>query len=165
VAFFLRYQTTMIDLGTHLQETVQQLASELEVDVCSVYVLDRENQELVLTASQGLEQGAVGYRMPISMGLTGRVARTGKIVAMQNPERDPDFHHVPGSGEERCRTYMGLPLRDAHGVAGVLVVQTVMPHLFHLREIGRINEAVRRIERIFPAIPASVPELRERAPG
>jgi signal transduction protein with GAF and PtsI domain len=125
---------------------VDNLAADLHVDVCSLYRIDGD--ELVLEASHGLSPSALGYRIPITSGLTGRVARTGRIVATKHPERDPDFHPVTGSGEERCQTYLGVPIRDDGKVTGVLVVQTFEPHVFDLEEIARIQYTVREIEAV-----------------
>ncbi len=145
------------------QELVAHLAQRLHVDVCSFYRVEHapaagasvrdeidDDRELVLEATCGLNQSAVGYRIPIQRGLVGRVARTGKVVALQNPERHPDFHYVDGSGEERCHTFMGIPVRDGDGqVNGVLVVQTTSPHQFEMHEVSLMHAAGRRLDELI----------------
>jgi L-methionine (R)-S-oxide reductase len=132
-----------------VQAIVSELAADLDVDVCTLYQISADGSELILVASHGLDASAVGYRMPIGRGLTGRVARTGKVVAIKEPDRDPDYHHVHGSGEERFRTFLGIPIRNQNQIVGVLVVQTVEAHLYQLREVAHIHEAGRHIEALL----------------
>ena len=134
-----------------LQDFVTQLATELSVDVCSLYRLADSGKTLVLEASFGLEDSSIGYRLPISKGLTGRVARSAKVVAVKDPENDPDYHHVAGSGEERYRTFLGIPVINDHQVTAVLVVQTKQSHMYLLDEITLIHETGRKIETFLRA--------------
>lgn len=136
---------------TALQVFVTQLALELRVDVCSLYRLADNGKTLVLEASFGLEDSVIGYRLPITKGLTGRVARHAKVVAVKDPEKHPDYHHISGSGEERYRTFLGIPVLNGHQVAAVLVVQTKHSHMYLLEEISRIHETGRKIESFLQA--------------
>jgi phosphotransferase system enzyme I (PtsP) len=129
-----------------LQALVTRLADDLRVDVCSLYKLAPDGQHLVLVATQGLLPLALGYRMPLTSGLTGRVARSRKVVAVKDPQNHPDYHHVLGSGEERFKTFLGIPVQRGGRLLGVLVVQTVHPHLYLLQEVSRIHATGRDVE-------------------
>ena len=132
--------------SAELRTLVARLAQDLGVDVCSLYKLDPTGTQLTLVATHGLSQSSVGYRMPISLGLTGRVARIKKVVAVKDPMSHPDYHHVVGSGEERYKTFLGIPIHGKEGLLGVLVVQTIEPHLFLLQEIAQIHATGRDVE-------------------
>lgn len=129
-----------------LQRVVAQLAADLKVDVCSLYQYNTERAQLVLVATYGLHPLALGYRMSVTSGLTGRVARTRKVVAVKDPAGHPDYHHVLGSGEERFKTFLGIPIQKGDRLLGVLVVQTVHSHLFLLQEIAKIHNTGREVE-------------------
>ena len=133
------------------QDLVTDLARKVNVDVCSFYRLDSDTQELVLEASFGLAPSSIGYRIPITKGLSGRVARTGRIVAVRNPADHPDYHHVPGSGEERFQTFFGVPILQHGQLVGVLVTQTVDRENYVLRDVSLIQETGRRIQTFLEA--------------
>jgi phosphotransferase system enzyme I (PtsP) len=125
----------MVTMPTTPQDAVVLLARRLRVDVCTLYVYDEPAEELVLVASAGLLSSAIGYRLPVGSGLTGRVARMKQPVSVKYPARHPEYHYVPGSGEERLQSYLGLPLFDLRQLLGVMVVQTEAPRVFRLNEI------------------------------
>ncbi len=100
----------------------------------------------MLRATFGLDRSVIGVHIPIHKGLVGRVARTKKVVAVKEPETHEDYFPVPGSGEEKYRTFLGVPLFHNGALRGVLVVQTCHSHLYLLDEIALIFEAGRKIE-------------------
>ena len=128
------------------QDMVTELAHKANVDVCSLYRLDADRQELVLEASYGLDPCSIGYRIPITKGLTGRVARTGRIVAVRNPAEHPEFHYVPGSGEEQFQTFFGVPIHRHGELVGVLVTQTIARDRYMLSDVSLIQDTGRRIQ-------------------
>jgi len=79
------------------------------------------------------------------------VARTRRTLSVKNPDTHPDYYHVRGSGEEKYKSYLGLPLMKDHVLFGVLVVQTVREKLFFMNEIKMINNAGSRVLDIILA--------------
>ena len=58
--------TGSTDMESFLQRVVEMVAERLSADVCSIYLYDDTCQELVLSATQGLNPGSVGkIRMKI----------------------------------------------------------------------------------------------------
>ena len=141
----------MVTMQNNLQEFVSALAGRLKVDVATLYRLSHDRQSLRLAASHGLHETAVGYTMPVTQGITGRVARTGKVVSLKHPELDPDYHLVPGSGEEQFKTYFGIPIARDRVVRGVLVLQTREPHMYLMPDLSAIHETGLLIERALRA--------------
>ena len=129
----------------YLSPIVNRLRDELGVDVCSLYITNPAGDQLILAATSGLNQSAVGAIMSIKQGLTGLVARTRRSLSVKNPETHPDFFHVRGSGEEKYHSYLGIPLLQGDNLHGVLVVQTVRAKLFFMNEIKTLHQAGRRI--------------------
>jgi len=130
------------------QEIVSDVALLLHVDVCSFYKMIND-QHLELIASKGLSEAAIGAKLNINQGLTGRVARTKHSVSIKNPTAHPDYYHIQLSGEERYQSFLGIPLNKNGQIFGVLVVQTIRPKLFYLSEIQALYEAGRKMIEIM----------------
>ena len=102
---------------------VARIRSALEVDVCSLYLLNKD-QELVLTATEGLASGAVGnIRMKLGEGLVGTIAQRQHLLNLPYAEQHPNFRYFSVSGEERYQGFLGVPMIHHGDVLGVLVVQ------------------------------------------
>ncbi len=125
--------------------TLAQLKHELNVDVCSLYLINSEKTQLLLAATDGLNQNVIGSRLSINQGLTGVVARTLKPLPVNKPYLHPDYFHVQGSNEEQFETYLGIPLVHERLLFGVLVVQTRRTKLFFLSDIQRTYAAAQQV--------------------
>ncbi|MDH4121486.1 MAG: phosphoenolpyruvate--protein phosphotransferase [Deltaproteobacteria bacterium] len=132
---------TLIDIGqvittSHsLEETLAQIvalvARRMEVDVCSLYLLDETTQELVLKATHGLSQSAVGMvRMPLKEGLIGLVAETGRPVNLTDVNKHPRYKYFPHIDEEKLSSLCGVPLIEFRKILGVLIIQNQESRLF-----------------------------------
>lgn len=126
-----------------LFQRVDNVRCKLKVDVCTLYWLHPEDGSLEIVATSGLNQDAVGARLSCQQGLTGKVARTGKPLAARDIRNHADYFHVKGSGEERFRSYLGIPLEHDSALAGVLVIQTEDTRTFFLRHIQELHSAGR----------------------
>ncbi len=127
------------------QAIISQVADELDVDVCSLYIFDEFMQSLSLLATKGLDDSALGSVIKINQGLTGKVARENKPVAVKQPHKHPEFFHVKGSGEEQFESFLGIPLLVQSELLGVLVVQTTKSKMFFHSEIKSLYDAGRRV--------------------
>lgn len=113
-----------LDLSQALEILVERIRGEMRVDVCSVYLRDRDAEELVLRATLGLEPESVGrLRLPVGEGLVGLVAKTREPVNVDDAAVHPAYHHFPDSGEDAFRAFLGVPLLHYRELTGVLVVQ------------------------------------------
>lgn len=116
---------------THIVDAIHR---GMDVDVCSLYLAD-DHDDLVLVASHGLASGAVGdTRIPAGLGLVGRVARTRHPLNITEPSEQPDFHYLPGSGEEQFHSFCAVPLVRGGATVGVLVVQCLGARLLSKQE-------------------------------
>ena len=129
----------------HFGNIVNSLGDGLGVDVCSLYSLNPAGDQLILVATKGLNQSAVGARMSTKQGLTGVVARTRRSLSVKNPDTHPDYFHIKGSNEEKFRSYLGIPLIKENILFGVLVVQTVRAKMFFMSEIEMLYAAGYRV--------------------
>lgn len=117
-----------------LGRLVTYVATRLSLDVCSIYLL--EHGELVLRATQGLRPESVGkVRMSPSEGLTGLVFETERPFFTSRADEHPRFKYFPETGEERFRSFGGIPLLRRGQCVGVLTVQTVREYSFKENEV------------------------------
>ena len=104
---------------------VSLVKARMATEVCSLYLLDPTGDELVLAATDGLAQSAVGQvRMHPWEGLTGLVAEVKAPVSVPEAARHPRYRYFPETGEERYHSFLGVPLLRQGAVIGVLIVQT-----------------------------------------
>ena len=112
------------DLEQALRLIVREVKDTMDVDVCSVYLVDEPGQKLVLMASEGLYPESVGrVSMALDEGLVGLVAERAEPVNLQNAPDHPRFRYFPETGEERYHAFLGVPVIHHREVMGVLVVQ------------------------------------------
>ncbi len=108
-----------------LETIVFLVAGRLGIDACSVYLFDEPRENLVLRATYGLSQAAVGnIRMRPEEGLTGLVVEHQEPVLVVKPKAHPRFKFFENSGEEIYEIYLGLPLVYHQISFGVIAFQT-----------------------------------------
>jgi sugar diacid utilization regulator/putative methionine-R-sulfoxide reductase with GAF domain len=115
-----------MDSDALLSLLIHETTSALGTDVCSLYLLGARRDDLVLTATNGLNEAMVGrVHMRVGEGITGWVAaqRTPKLVS--DVTTDPAWHWVPGFDEERFHSMLSVPIESGPRLVGVLNVQSV----------------------------------------
>ncbi|MBL6705230.1 MAG: GAF domain-containing protein [Planctomycetaceae bacterium] len=132
-----------------LTEMVRRVANELELDVCSIYILEKDRQHLCLAATMGLNQSSVGHvRMKICEGLAGLVAEQMQTVSVAAASQHPRFKYFPEAGEEKYSSFHGLALIDDGRLQGVLVVQTIEAREYSASEVALVSEFAQAIAPI-----------------
>ena len=113
------------DTNTTLQKIVKFMKEAIESDVCSIYLLAGASREkLVLSATEGLSEGAVGnVSLGLNEGLTGLTYTSNHYTFIRNATAHKRFHYFPGINEEPYNTFIGIPLRSRTHEFGVLVFQ------------------------------------------
>ncbi|MFC1573605.1 ATP-binding protein [Candidatus Latescibacterota bacterium] len=123
--------TMSLDTSEILNNVVAITANIMNVDVCSVYLSNPDDGSLVLKATKGLCEDAIGkVRINPGEGITGRAAKQRRIVAVSDVTMDKRNMVFPITGEEKYRSLLSVPLqfRDIH--IGVINVQTKKPRTF-----------------------------------
>ena len=118
------------DVSTILNKTVTLICQKLKVECCSIYTYDRQDDKLILVATEGLER-AVGHTITTDNGITGHVFKTRRQVNTANPEKHPEFILLENAGEEKFHSYLGIPMMAGNSCVGVLVVQSCKARKFH----------------------------------
>ncbi len=107
-----------------LQRCVRLVAKHLKAEVCSIYLLHTQEQELVLRATTGLNPNSVDVvKMKVGEGLVGKSMETMEIILEDHASLNPDFKYFPATREEDFECFLAIPiLRGTQGI-GVMVVQ------------------------------------------
>ena len=128
------------DLNETITNIVDLVAQRAQSDVCSLYLLEEDLKTLTLRATKGLDQAAIGkVSLQIGEGLTGKTAEDKQVMAVQEPQNHPHYRYFSETGEEQFHTFVGIPLFDRNQSIGVLVIQTIEPHIFDEEELATLT--------------------------
>jgi phosphotransferase system, enzyme I, PtsP len=124
------------NLENFLQRTVALVSGNLQTPVCSIYLYDETTDELVLKATVGLNQKAVGrVRMASGQGLVGMVMASGQPVCEGHASRNPQFRYFPETDELAYESFLAVPIQKGVVKIGVLVVQHTEADYFETNDI------------------------------
>lgn len=115
---------------------VDRATAAADTEVCSLYLMDRDGAGVTLAATNGLPASQVGVaRLPLGVGITGRVAQARAPIVSDDVHADPRFHWLPGVDEPRYTSMCSVPLVWNDAVVGVLNVQTVRRRRFRPADV------------------------------
>ena len=113
-------------LHSALELIVNDVKTELGVDVCSVYLNLPGTEELTLMATQGLSPESIGtVKLHFNEGLVGLVADHAEPVNLSDAPAHPNYKFLPDTGEEHFHGFLGVPIIHHKRLYGVLVIQEV----------------------------------------
>ncbi|MCW5828799.1 MAG: phosphoenolpyruvate--protein phosphotransferase [Deltaproteobacteria bacterium] len=108
-----------------LASIVVSVAETMEMDVCSVYLLDESGQYLTLAATRGLDTESVGkVRLSTQEGLTGLAIEKMQTVTVRNAPLHPRYKYFPETQEEKYSSFLATPIILREKAIGVLTIQT-----------------------------------------
>ncbi|WP_338863743.1 GAF and HD-GYP domain-containing protein [Myxococcus stipitatus] len=107
------------DLDLLLPLILFEATKVVEADRCSLFILDRERNELWSKVAQGAKNE---IRLPVGSGVAGQVAHTGAIINIPDAYADSRFNRsFDVSSGYQTKTILCVPMRDANGdVTGVI---------------------------------------------
>jgi len=107
------------DLDLLLPLILFEASKVVEADRCSLFILDRERNELWSKVAQGAKRE---IRLPVGSGIAGQVAATGTPINIPDAYADERFNRsFDTSSGYRTQTILCAPMRDANGeVTGVI---------------------------------------------
>jgi len=111
-------------LDQALSIVVQRTRQVLNADAVAVYFLDSKINQLVLMASDGYNQKAIGkIRFNLDQGLVGLVVAQAEPVNIENAHVHPNYCFVTETGEISFHGFLGVPIVQHRQALGVLVVR------------------------------------------
>ena len=151
-----------------LETVVDETRDALRASVSSLYLLDRDSENLTLAATNGLDRYQIGRaQVPFGGGVTGRVAATREPLVIPDVSRDDRFLWVRGIDQRRfIASMLSVPLVWNDRIVGVLNVQTEQTRDFttsdvaHLRAIADLLAGIVEKGRIQKEAEARATELK-----
>jgi signal transduction histidine kinase len=124
-----------------LETVVDETRDALHANVSSLYLLDRDGQNLTLAATNGLDRFQIGRaRVPIGEGVTGFVAATRLPLVIPDVKAEPRFLWVRGIDQRRfVASMLSAPLSWHGRIVGVLNVQTEEPRDFGPADVDQLG--------------------------
>ena len=133
-----------------LLNVVNLIRRRFDTEVCSLYMLDFERANLVLSATIGLRTHSVGkVSMRLDEGLVGLVAESGQPQFVADATTHPRFKYFPDAGEDRYHSFLGVPVLARGLLQGVLVIQTVEPRMFGPQDVRMLAAAATQVAPIL----------------
>ncbi|MCW5878271.1 MAG: ANTAR domain-containing protein [Anaerolineales bacterium] len=118
------------ELGEVLNEIVRIAAEVTGGDSVLVYLLDKQEDELVLRASRNPHSALLQkIKLKLGEGITGWVALQQEPVALsQGASKDIRFKGFRSLPEDRFEAFLSVPILGKRGLVGVINVQHKQPH-------------------------------------
>lgn len=163
-----RMATTASTWEELLETVVDETRDALHATVVSLYLLDRDAENLTLAATNGLDRFQIGRaKVPFGGGVTGRVAASREPIVIPDISKDDRFLWVRGIDQRRfIASMLSVPLVWNDQIVGVLNVQTEQPRDFtpsdvaHLRAIADLLAGIVEKGRIQREAEARAAELK-----
>ncbi len=122
---FAQLLTEARDWDELMRTIVDRTTVAMGVEVCSVYLLDRDGDRLTLAATNGLDAEQVGQvSLAVGQGITGRAARSRRPLASRDVTGDSQFSWVRGFDIHGLHAMLSVPLLWNERLVGVVNVQT-----------------------------------------
>jgi len=111
-------------LEQSLRIFTRRVGELLEAERASLFLVDRERQQLVLRVAEDAPEGDT-VRIPLASGIAGAAAMSGRVVRVADAYGDPRFNQdVDRQTGFRTRSVLCLPLHDRAG--GVFAVTQLL---------------------------------------
>jgi adenylate cyclase len=99
-------------LEQSLRVFTRRVGELLQAERASLFLVDRERQQLVLRVAQDMPEGEY-VRIPLASGIAGAAATSGAPVRVEDAYDDPRFNRaVDAETGFRTRSVLCLPLQD-----------------------------------------------------
>ncbi len=133
-----RAATSNLKLSAMLDTVVRVVATSTNSDASAIFLYDSSSGLLTLKAAVGLMPDAVGsVTVRIGMGIIGRAAIEGKLIAAPDAQQHESFLAHPGIGDEQYRSQVSVPilLPAQKRLIGVLNIHSIDRRTFSQDEL------------------------------
>jgi GAF domain-containing protein len=114
-----------LDARDLVRLVISETTDAMDVDVCSVYLLEPDGESLLMTATNGLSQAGVGrVSLRLGEGITGWAAEERRPIVVPDVRAEPRFRWLPGVDQARFVSMCSVPILSGDRLVGVLNVQS-----------------------------------------
>ncbi|HKC19471.1 MAG TPA: GAF domain-containing protein [Candidatus Dormibacteraeota bacterium] len=133
-----------------LELIIRETTSAIGTDVCSLYLLTPPGGELLLTATNGLNENMLGkVRMKVGEGITGWVAESRSPAVVPDVSKDPHWKWVPGLDEDRFHSMASVPIESGPRLVGVINVQSTERREFNSGDVDFLRAIAAQVAGIL----------------
>jgi diguanylate cyclase (GGDEF)-like protein len=118
------------DAEQMLADIVAEIQKNFQFDHIGIGLLDYVTKEIEIKAEAGTTAQAKGKRIPLGVGIVGRVARTNERVLVQNPSDERVLGILPESCSVLC-----IPIAYGESLLGVLNVESREENAFSQQDV------------------------------
>ncbi|PYX87791.1 MAG: hypothetical protein DMG68_10610, partial [Acidobacteria bacterium] len=122
------------DAEQMLAEIVSEIQKNFRFDHIGIGILDYVTKDIEIKAEAGATAKALGKRIPLGVGILGRVARTGETALVQNAGEG----HLLGVLQE-SRAVLCIPITYGETLLGVLNVESQRENAFSPQDVLILN--------------------------
>ena len=122
------------DAEQMLAEIVSEIQKNFRFDHIGIGILDYVTKDIEIKAEAGVTAKALGRRIPLGVGILGRVARTGETALVQNAGEG----HLLGVLQE-SRAVLCIPITYGETLLGVLNVESQRENAFSPQDVLILN--------------------------
>src|SRR5438094_5735738 len=132
-----------------LELIIRETTSAIGTDVCSLYLV-APNQQLLLTATNGLNENMVGkVTMKVGEGITGWVAESRKPAVVPDVSKEPHWKWVPGLDEDRFHSVASVLIESGPRLVGVLSGQSTERREFNSGDVDFLRAIAAQVAGIL----------------
>ncbi len=139
--------SSSLELNQVLNRIVEVVIQVTSGDSCFLYLLNREDGELILRASKNPHSGILGkIKLHLGEGITGWVAMEKKpVVIAQNAGEDQRFKFFQDLPEDRYQAFLSVPIVSKSELVGVINVQHKAPHKHTSNEVALLSVIAQQV--------------------
>ena len=117
--------TGSLELEQIFSGALDKVLEVMGLDTGLIFFLDKQTQELILTAYRGIsKESAAGIdRLKLGEGFCGQVAQSGELMVVKDSSHDPRLTRL-AVRKEGLRGQIIVPLKSKGGIQGALAVAT-----------------------------------------
>ena len=124
-----------LDLREQLEQVLQEMSSRLGMQRGMISLVDREKKEVWLDVAHDINIDGLDVTYKPGEGITGKVAETGRPMAVANLGKETHFLDRTGARRNLNRSelsFLCVPIIYDSGVVGVLSADKVIPQVENL---------------------------------
>ncbi len=129
--------SSSLELKELLKRVVDMVMNFTTADSCLIYLYDRKNDELILSASSHPEDENLGeIKLRMGEGVTGWAAREKKPLALPDKAyEDKRFKTFAALEEDKYESFLSVPILSKDEVVGVMNLRNKEEHVYPLSQI------------------------------
>ena len=127
-----------LELKELLNRIVAMIMNFVTADSCLIYLYDRQNDELILTASSKPKEKSIGrVKLKIGEGVTGWAAKEKRpVVLPKEAYKDQRFKTFLSLEEDKYQAFMSIPILSKDEVIGVMNIRNMEAHAYPEHQVN-----------------------------